>query len=106
LQLARSHRHRDIHLLITDVVMAGLSGRDLALQLATERPGVRVLYTSGYAEGVTMRGGMEHGVSLLAKPFLPNELLQRVRESLDGPGALPLEEPPFDDWMAFPDPVA
>ncbi len=92
LQLARSDRHREINLLITDVVMPGLSGRELAVQLATERPDMRVLYTSGYAEAVTMRTGLEHGVPLLAKPFLPNELLRRVRESLDSPPALPLEE--------------
>jgi two-component system cell cycle sensor histidine kinase/response regulator CckA len=83
LQLARSDRRRAIHLLITDVVMPGLSGRDLALQLAADRPEMRVLYTSGYAEAVTMRAGLERGVPLLAKPFLPHDLVQRVRETLD-----------------------
>jgi two-component system, cell cycle sensor histidine kinase and response regulator CckA len=103
LQLARSDRNRDIHLLITDVVMPGVSGRDLALQLAAERPNMRVLYTSGYAEAVTMRAGLAHGVPLLAKPFLPNELLRRVRESLDSPDspeALSLDERPLDlTWI-------
>jgi DNA-binding response OmpR family regulator len=44
-----------------------------------------------------MRAGLEHGVPLLAKPFLPTELLQRVRESLDSPPAVPLDERPLDD---------
>jgi DNA-binding response OmpR family regulator len=95
LRMARSDRHRDIHLLITDVVMPGVSGRALASQFATERPEMRVLYTSGYAETVTMRAGLDRGVPLLAKPFLPGDLLQRVRETLDSPatpatGGLPL----------------
>ena len=83
LQIARGARHRDIHLLITDVVMPGVSGRDLALQLAAERPEMRVLYMSGYAEAVIMRAGLESGTPLLAKPFLPNELVLRVRETCD-----------------------
>ena len=83
LQVARSDRRRDIHLLVTDVVMPGLSGRDLAVQLAKEWPEMRVLYTSGYAEPVTVRAGLERGVPVLSKPFLPIDLLQRVREALD-----------------------
>ena len=105
LRIVHSGRHREIHLLLTDVVMPGLSGRDLAVQLAAERPGMQVLYTSGYADAVTMRAGVEHGVPVLAKPFLPNELLQRVRESLDRPAASPPLEPPLDDWMPLPDTV-
>ncbi len=85
LRVARRDRRRDIHLLITDVVMPGLSGRDLAWQLATERPEMRVLYTTGYAETVTMRTGLERDVPLLSKPFLPNDLIRAVREILDTP---------------------
>jgi signal transduction histidine kinase/CheY-like chemotaxis protein len=85
LRLARSDGHRDIHLLVTDVVMPGLSGRDLASQFATERPEMRVLYTSGYAETITMRAGVDGDVPLLAKPFLPNDLVRVVRERLDSP---------------------
>ena len=51
-----------------------------------ERPGVRVLYTSGYTENVMMRSGFEEGLMLLAKPFLPADLLRKVREAL-GPAA-------------------
>ena len=103
LQLARSSPHREIQLLITDVVMPGLSGRDLAAQLAAERPEMRVVYTSGYAEAVTLRTGLEHGVPVLAKPFLPKELLQRVRESLDGPVTSVDEDRPVDEWISSPD---
>jgi len=80
LTIARRYS-RTIHLLITDVVMPGLSGRDLAARLSVERPDVRVLYTSGYTENVMMRAGFEHGLTLLAKPFLPNDLLRKVRET-------------------------
>jgi PAS domain S-box-containing protein len=83
LRVARSDRQRGIHLLITDVVMPGLSGGELALQLADERPDMRVLYTSGYAEDITMRAGLTRGAPLLAKPFLSRDLLRSVRETLD-----------------------
>ncbi len=74
-----------IHLLVADVVMPGLSGRDLAGRLAAERPNLRVLYTSGYNENMMMRAGLEKfekGQVLLTKPFRPAELLQKVRETL------------------------
>jgi CheY-like chemotaxis protein len=67
-----------IHLLIADVVMPGLSGRDLAGRLTMERPDIRVLYTSGYTENLMMRAGFEYGLNLLTKPFLPVDLLQKV----------------------------
>jgi two-component system, cell cycle sensor histidine kinase and response regulator CckA len=71
-----------IHLLITDVVMPGLSGRDLALRLTRERPDVRVLYISGYTENVMKRAGFADNLALLSKPFLPGDLLRRVSETL------------------------
>jgi PAS domain S-box-containing protein len=71
-----------IDLLIADVVMPGLGGHDLAIRLATERPDIRVLYTSGYTENVMMRAGFEQGLLLLPKPFLPADLLIRVKELL------------------------
>ena len=57
LRLARSDHDRDIHLLITDIVMPGVSGRELAAQFALERPAMRVLYTNGYAETMAMASG-------------------------------------------------
>jgi two-component system, cell cycle sensor histidine kinase and response regulator CckA len=82
LAIARRYSNA-IHLLIADVVMPGLSGRDLAARLTLERPDVRVLYTSGYTETVMTRAGFEHGLTLLAKPFLPNDLLRKVRETFE-----------------------
>jgi two-component system cell cycle sensor histidine kinase/response regulator CckA len=83
LRLARSVADRDIHLLITDIVMPGVSGRELAAQLTLERPGMRVLYTTGYAEATTMQEAVDRQTQLLAKPFLPNDLVRLVRERLD-----------------------
>jgi CheY-like chemotaxis protein len=84
--LARARQHAaPINLLIADVVMPGLSGRELASRLTQERPGVRVLYTSGYNENMMVRAGFEKFESdqtLLRKPFLPADLLQKVRETL------------------------
>ncbi len=86
--LAIAHQQRAvIHLLITDVVMPGLSGPDLAAHLRKEWPAMRVLYTSGYGENITTRTGVEHGVPVLGKPFLPMDLLREVREVLDTPHA-------------------
>jgi two-component system cell cycle sensor histidine kinase/response regulator CckA len=74
-----------IHLLVTDVVMPGLSGPALAARLRMERSNMRVLYTSGYADKVTAHAGVERGVHVLGKPFLPLDLLRRVRGALDMP---------------------
>jgi PAS domain S-box-containing protein len=72
-----------IHLLLTDVVMPGTNGRALADALAAARPGLRVLYMSGYADDVIARSGvLEPGILLLAKPFEGRTLLERVREAL------------------------
>jgi len=81
--LAIAQKHSGpIDLLVADVVMPGLSGRDLAARLAADRPDVRVLYMSGYSEKMIIRAGLEHGLTLLPKPFLPADLLQRVGEML------------------------
>jgi two-component system, cell cycle sensor histidine kinase and response regulator CckA len=84
LALARQHAGL-IHLLIADVVMPGLSGRELAVKLRLDRPQVRVLYTSGYSENMMVRAGFEPvdgGLPLLTKPFLPADLLRRVADAL------------------------
>jgi two-component system cell cycle sensor histidine kinase/response regulator CckA len=72
-----------IHLLLTDLVMPGMNGRQLAEQIKTLRPGVKVLYTSGYDEDmVANRGLMDEGVAYIPKPFGPDDLAQKVREVL------------------------
>ncbi|MBW7932794.1 MAG: response regulator [Gemmatimonadaceae bacterium] len=79
---AAAHDGR-IDLLLTDVVMPGLSGPELARRLRMARPTTRVLYMSGYATSVLMDEGTPISESeLLAKPFAPDELVARVREAL------------------------
>ncbi len=73
-----------VDLVITDVVMPGMSGRDLGDRVARLRPGVPVLYTSGFADqDVIRRGMLEEGRPFLQKPFTPHELARAVREALD-----------------------
>ncbi|MFN0250586.1 MAG: PAS domain S-box protein [Kofleriaceae bacterium] len=80
---ARSQQGR-FKMLITDVVMPGMSGKQLAAALAAEFPHIRTLYVSGYTENtIVHRGVLEDGVDFLAKPFSPTELLVHVREILD-----------------------
>jgi two-component system, cell cycle sensor histidine kinase and response regulator CckA len=75
---------RVIHLLLTDMVMPGMSGPQLAERLTSRRAGVRVLYMSGYAEGVLVKHGLPHpDAPLLPKPFTPWDLARMVRQVLD-----------------------
>jgi CheY-like chemotaxis protein len=76
-------RVRAIDLLITDVVMPGMSGKELATRLAARREGLRVLFISGYAANEIVREGIvEPGVAFLQKPFTPAELTERVGDML------------------------
>ena len=75
-----------IDLLLTDVIMPGLNGRELADRFVALHPSARVLFMSGYAgEALSAQGVLDPTVAFLAKPFLPAELARKVREVLDEP---------------------
>jgi PAS domain S-box-containing protein len=83
LQIVDGHQG-DIDLLLTDVIMPGMNGRELATRIAKLLPTVRVLYMSGYTENVVgHEGTLDPGVNLLQKPFSLPVLKERVREVLD-----------------------
>lgn len=71
-----------IHLLLTDVVLPGMNGRELAEAVAELRPGVRVLWMTGYTDDHVLKRGIPPGADLLHKPFNPLDLTERVRALL------------------------
>ncbi len=82
-----------IELLLSDVVMPGLSGPELAFRLSSQRPELRTLFISGFTRDALSRQGIaEPGVALLQKPFSQSALHAKVREVLDGPAAFALAE--------------
>jgi nitrogen-specific signal transduction histidine kinase/CheY-like chemotaxis protein len=85
LEVARNH-DGPLHLLVTDVVMPGMSGCELADRIVAARPGIRLLYMSGYASDATAHHGMvDTHSAFLRKPFTPRALATRVRAALDEP---------------------
>lgn len=75
-----------IDLLLSDVVMPGGSGPDLAVALSEVRPGIRVLYMTGYTDNIALRQGfLSQEVEVLQKPFIPSELVRAVRRILAQP---------------------
>jgi len=86
IRLAEEHPG-DIHLLITDVVMPEMNGRQLAGQLSTIRPNLKCLYMSGYtADVIAHRGILDEGLNFIQKPFGSDDLAAKVRQALDHSG--------------------
>src|SRR5260221_7258213 len=78
----------EIHLLLTDLIMPGSTGRERAKRLTARHPKMRLLCMSGYTFGITTQAGMQSGlmeadVAFLQKPFTPSALSEKVREVLD-----------------------
>jgi CheY-like chemotaxis protein len=79
---------RSIDLLMTDVVMPRMNGRELADRLTASRPDLRVLFTSGYPSDTVVRHGIaEARTAFIEKPYLPDDLARMVRDILDRPGS-------------------
>ena len=77
-------KHPCIDVLLTDLIMPGPSGVELADQLKTTRPGIRVLFMSGYTDNAIVRNGMlGESAAFLQKPFTPEELLRKLRNVID-----------------------
>jgi two-component system, cell cycle sensor histidine kinase and response regulator CckA len=73
-----------VHLLLTDVVMPKMNGRELAGRVAALRPGIKVIFASGYTDDAILRHGvLDAGSPFISKPYTPTELKRRVREVLD-----------------------
>ncbi|MGB8655978.1 MAG: response regulator, partial [Candidatus Acidiferrales bacterium] len=87
LEVAQAHQS-EIHILVTDVVMPRVSGRELATRLTATRTALKVLYVSGYTDDSIFRHGvLEGGMAFLQKPFNLKTLAQKIRAVLDGEAA-------------------
>jgi len=85
LLIAQAHAG-PIHLILTDIVMPGMTGKELAGRLKQMRPEIKVVYMSGYlgylGDEITRRGLLEPGAVYVAKPFTPDSLAEKVRQIL------------------------
>jgi len=83
----------EIHLVLTDVVMPQMSGRVFIERIAKLRPGVKVLYMSGYTDSaIVHHGTLDAGTMFIGKPFNAADLTRKVREVLDEPSPSPSKE--------------
>src|SRR5204862_3191269 len=81
---ARHWVGQDPHCRVTDVVMPGASGPELTRQLVDQRPGLKVIYMSGYTEeGIVHHGVLKPGIAFLHKPFTSETLGQKIRDVLE-----------------------
>ena len=75
-----------VHMTLTDVVMPGMTGWELATRLTQSRPAMKILYTSGYTDDVALRHGViDDSAEFIAKPYSMSQLTRKVREVLDSP---------------------
>ena len=101
-RVAAAH-HGPIDLLLTDVVMPGASGQDLALLLGLQRPDLRVLYMSSFSiikgqrQFAEAENGLELGAPIILKPFTPERLMEKVQEVLAAQPPSPFDQPQ-DPW--------
>jgi two-component system cell cycle sensor histidine kinase/response regulator CckA len=85
LAIAAAHEH-EIHLLLSDVIMPGLNGPDVAQRIVAHRPDIKILYVSGFPDSLlSEQDQTRRRVRFLAKPFTPQALANKVRECLDAP---------------------
>jgi YesN/AraC family two-component response regulator len=85
LAITRDFKDR-IDLMVTDVVMPGMSGRQLAERLAKTLPDLKVLFVSGYTDDAIVHHGiLDPGTAFLQKPFTPQALARKVREVIEAP---------------------
>jgi CheY-like chemotaxis protein len=78
----------DIHLLLTDVIMPEMDGKQLAERIGALKPDIRVVFMSGYTDDVVVeRSGLDEGVHFLAKPFSRDDLARKLRQVLDSASA-------------------
>jgi two-component system cell cycle sensor histidine kinase/response regulator CckA len=87
LRLAQSPKHH-IDFLLTDVIMPKMNGRELATRLCETRPDMKVLFVSGYTDGIVrdgVHGALEEGLAFLQKPVTRKVLIRKIREILDSP---------------------
>lgn len=85
--LVQAEQHANaVHLVLTDVIMPGMGGRELLERLLEKCPNYKILYMSGYTDtAIAAHGVLEAGTHLLGKPFTASNLTQKVREQLDAP---------------------
>jgi len=77
----------DIHLLLVDVVMPNMSGKELAERISKYHPETKICFMSGYTDDAILHHGvLQKGVNLIQKPFVLHELAKKVRQVLDGKG--------------------
>jgi two-component system cell cycle sensor histidine kinase/response regulator CckA len=83
-RIAETHQGK-VDLLLTDVIMPGMSGAELSKRIARRIPGIKVLFMSGYIDDSVVRQGIsKNDTAFLQKPFTPLRLAKKVREVLDG----------------------